>query len=53
MHVICFQIFRMWCRPRRMHADLRAVFVSGDTARAGDADRPGLRAGRERMRLQT
>lgn len=37
---------------RRMHANLRTVPVSGDSSGSSDLDRPGLRAGRERLRLQ-
>lgn len=39
-------------RPRRVHADVRALPVPGDTAGSGYAHRPGLRARRERLRLQ-
>uniref|UniRef100_A0A182YTE8 Uncharacterized protein n=1 Tax=Anopheles stephensi TaxID=30069 RepID=A0A182YTE8_ANOST len=36
-----------------MHTNLRTVPVPGDPARSGHAHRPGLRAGREWLRLQT
>lgn len=42
----------MRCGARRMHANVRALSVSRHSARSGDADRPGLRAGRERLRMQ-
>jgi len=46
-----FQIEGMRRGSRRMHADLRAVPVPRDSPRSGDLDRPGLRAGGERLRL--
>jgi len=46
-----FQIEGMRRGSRRMHADLRAVPVPRDSPRPGDLDRPGLRAGGERLRL--
>lgn len=47
------QVERVRRGQGRMHADVRALPVPGDTAGPGDADRPGLRAGGERMRVQT
>jgi len=35
-----------------MYANVRAVFVPGDTFRTGDADRARLRVGGKRVRVQ-
>lgn len=35
-----------------MHPNVRPVPVPGDSAGTGDADRPGLRPRRERLRVQ-
>ena len=47
-----FQIEGMRRGSWRVHADLRTVPVSGDSSRSSDLDRPGLRTGGERLRLQ-
>lgn len=47
-----FQIEGMRRGSRRVHADVRALPVPGNTSRSGDLDRPGLRVGGERLRLQ-
>lgn len=47
-----FQIERVRHDPRRVHADVRAVPIPGDTLGPGDPDRSGLRPRRERLRLQ-
>lgn len=51
-HRSLFQIEGMRRGLRRMHADLCAVPVSGDSSGSSDLDRSGLRAGREWLRLQ-
>lgn len=51
-HRSLFQIEGMRRGSRRMHANLRTVSVSGDSSGSSDLDRPGLRAGRKRLRLQ-
>lgn len=53
MNVALLQIERVRRGPRRVHADVRAVSVSGDPAWAGDLDRSRLRSGGERLRVQT
>lgn len=47
------QIVWMWCCTWRMHPNLRAVLVLGDTVGTGNADRPGLCARWKWLRLQT
>lgn len=51
-HRPLFQIEGMRRGSRRVYADLRAVPVPSDSPRSGDLDRPGLRVGGERLRLQ-
>ena len=47
-----FQIKRVRCSPRWVHADVRAIPVPGDPAWTGDLDRSRLRSGREWLRVQ-
>lgn len=46
------QIERVRFSQRRVYANVRTVSVLGDTLRASDADRPRLRVGGKRMRVQ-
>lgn len=50
--VALFQVEGVRRGPRRVHADVRAVPVSGDPPRTGDLDRARLRSGGERLRVQ-
>lgn len=51
--IALFQIEGVRRGPRRVHADVRAVLVSGDSPRTSDLDRAGLRSRGERLRVQT
>jgi len=43
----------MRCGQRRVYANVRTIFVPGNTFGTGDTNRPGLRARGKWMRMQT